>query len=78
MDFCTKTSSMNEDMPILHFDNGEMSKEELQMRQCAALSGIQLSLLETGRWREAGEDTVRKVRDVWVKLKAMNVIVFMH
>ena len=29
MDFCTKVSSINNNVPILHFDNGEMSKEEL-------------------------------------------------
>lgn len=69
MDFCTKVSSENENMPVLHFDNGEMSKQELQMRQCAALSGVQLSLLETGMWRHAGEETVNKVRDVWSKVK---------
>lgn len=71
MDFCTKVSSMNENVPILHFDNGEMSLEELTMRQCAALSGVQLNLLESGRWRNAGEQTVNKVRSVWKKLKGM-------
>ena len=29
MDFCTKVSAMNNNVPVLHFDNGEMSKEEL-------------------------------------------------
>ena len=71
MDFCTKVSSMNDNVPILHFDNGEMSYEELTMRQCAALSGIQLNLLETGRWRQAGESVVNKVRSTWKKLKGM-------
>lgn len=71
MDFCTKVSSQNEDVPILHFDNGEMSIEELTMRQCAALSGVQLNLLESGRWRNAGDDVVKKIRNVWKKLKGM-------
>tara|TARA_Y100001938_G_scaffold151179_1_gene246952 strand:+ start:6732 stop:8252 length:1521 start_codon:yes stop_codon:yes gene_type:complete len=71
MDFCTKVSAANEHIPILHFDNGEMSKEELTMRQCAALSGVQLSLLQTGRWRQAGEETVNKVRSTWKKIKGM-------
>src|SRR5210317_2360756 len=62
MDYATKASSINENVPILHFDNGEMSKEELTLRQCAALSGVQLSLLQTGQWRHAGEDVVKKVR----------------
>ena len=48
-----------------------MSIEELTMRQCAAISGVQLNLLESGRWRNAGDDVVRKVRAVWKKLKGM-------
>ena len=35
MDYSTKVS-LKYDVPVLHFDNGEMSKEELIMRQCAA------------------------------------------
>ena len=71
MDFCTKTSTLNDNIPVLHFDNGEMSEEELIMRQCAALSGVQLNLLESGRWRNAGDETVNKVRSVWKRLKGM-------
>lgn len=69
MDFCTKVSSINNNVPVLHFDNGEMSKEELIIRQCSALSGVPMHLLETGRWRQAGEDTVLKVRETWNKIK---------
>lgn len=68
MDFCTKTAALNENIPILHFDNGEMSFEELTNRQCAAMSGVPLSLIETGRWRYAGETTVNKVRSVFKKI----------
>lgn len=64
MDFCTKASKAH-GIPILHLDNGEMSKEELLMRQCASLSGVPLNLLETGKWRRAGNDIVKRVRDVW-------------
>lgn len=64
MDFCTKASKMH-GIPILHLDNGEMSKEELLMRQCASLSGVPLNLLETGKWRRAGNDIIKKVRKVW-------------
>lgn len=71
MDFCTKVSSLNNNVPILHFDNGEMSIEELTMRQCAALSGVPLNLLESGRWRNAGDEIVNKVRKVWKNLKGM-------
>lgn len=68
MDYATKVS-LKYDVPVLHFDNGEMSKEELIMRQCAALSGVPMHLLESGKWRQAGEDVVQKVRDVWPKIK---------
>tara|TARA_R110001592_G_scaffold323013_7_gene602086 strand:+ start:7336 stop:8850 length:1515 start_codon:yes stop_codon:yes gene_type:complete len=69
MDFCTKVSSINNNVPILHFDNGEMSKEELIVRQCSALSGVPMHLLETGRWRQAGEEVINKVRSTWAKIK---------
>ena len=68
MDYCTKVSAKY-DVPVLHFDNGEMSKEELIIRQCAALSGVSSYLLESGRWREAGPEIVQKVRAVWQKVK---------
>jgi replicative DNA helicase len=71
MDFCTKTSLKYNNIPILHFDNGEMSKEELINRQCAALSGIKLHLIETGQWRQAGEDVVRKMRETFNRVKNM-------
>ena len=69
MDFCTKVSAMNGHVPVLHFDNGEMSKDELIIRQCSALSGVPMHLLETGRWRQAGEEVVTKVRQTWNKIK---------
>ena len=68
MDYSTKTS-LKYNVPVLHFDNGEMSKEELIVRQCAALSGVPSHLLESGKWRLAGEETVNKVRSVWSKIK---------
>ena len=74
MDYSTKVS-MQYDVPVLHFDNGEMSKEELTMRQCAALSGVSMHLLESGKWRKAGADVVKKVRDVWPKIKDLKFYV---
>ncbi len=70
MDFCTKVSEQY-DIPVLHFDNGEMSKEELIMRQCAALSGVPLHLCETGKWRTAGKEVCDKIRSVWPKIKKL-------
>jgi len=68
LDFATKVS-MKYQTPVLHFDNGEMSKEELIFRQCAAMSGVPVYLLESGNWRRAGSDIVKKVRSVWKSLK---------
>ncbi len=70
MDYATKTAAKY-DVPVLHFDNGEMSKEELVIRQCAALSGVPAHLLESGKWRQAGDDTVARVRSVWAKVKKL-------
>ena len=41
-------------VPILHFDNGEMSKEEIITRQASALTGVGHHYLETGLWRQMG------------------------
>lgn len=68
MDFCTKVS-LQHSIPVIHFDNGEMSKEELIMRQCSALSQVPIRLLETGKWRHAGNDIVDRVRNVWNIIK---------
>jgi len=71
MDFCTKTSMSYENVPVLHFDNGEMSREEIMNRQCAAISGVQLHLIETGKWRRAGEEIVSKMRKALKQVKDM-------
>lgn len=68
MDFCTKMS-FTHNIPVLHLDNGEMSKEELIMRQCSALSKVPIRLLETGQWRYAGQEIVDKVRNAYEKVK---------
>jgi replicative DNA helicase len=64
LDFTTKVSEQYE-VPVLHFDNGEMSKEELIFRQCAAMSKVPMYLLESGNWRKAGAEIVDNVRSVW-------------
>lgn len=69
MDYCIKVSCST-GIPVLHLDNGEMSEEELLMRQCASMSGVPIRLLETGQWRQAGEEVVNKVRSVWQKIKS--------
>ena len=72
MDFCTKTSAMYNNVPVLHLDNGEMSREEITDRQCAAITGVPLHLVETGKWRNAGKEIVDKMRDGLQKIKGMN------
>ena len=52
IDFVTKMSKEH-GIPVLHFDNGEMSKIELQMRQCSAISGVPMYLIESGKWRNS-------------------------
>ncbi|MBN86807.1 MAG: hypothetical protein CL885_04720 [Dehalococcoidia bacterium] len=71
MDFCTKTSSQYKNLPVLHLDNGEMSKEEITNRQCASMSGVPLHLIETGQWRQAGKEVVGQVRNAFDKIKDM-------
>jgi replicative DNA helicase len=68
LDFITKVGIEYDDAIILHFDNGEMSEEELSMRQCAAISGVPMHLLETGEWRMSKE-TTNKVRGSFKKVK---------
>lgn len=68
LDFCLKTSKLNNFIPILHFDNGEMSQKELTMRLAASMSGVPLHLIETGKWRR-NQVTEDKVRSVWPKIK---------
>jgi len=75
MDFTTKAAALNDSVPVLHFDNGEMSEEELIFRQCSALTGIPDYLLQTGKWRTSSygewsqEEVVSKVRSAWDKVK---------
>lgn len=53
LDYVTRVSSEHQNVPILHFDNGEMSMLELQMRQVCALSGVPMYLIESGKWRSS-------------------------
>ena len=70
LNFATKVSAAYNHTPVLHFDNGEMSETEIVMRQCAALSGVPLTFLENGKWRQ-NKDFVKKVRETWPKIKNM-------
>lgn len=72
LDFCLKTSQLNDFIPILHFDNGEMSLHELTMRLCASMSGVPLHLIETGKWRR-NPKTEQTVRSVFKEIKKYNL-----
>lgn len=67
-------------VPILHFDNGEMSEEELIFRMVAANSGVPMYLLESGKWRTHGygewtaKEVVDRVRSVWKKLDGLEIL----
>lgn len=88
LDFVTKISADNDNVPILHFDNGEMTKKELQMRQASALSGVPMYLIETGKWRDSSyvdpttmkeysaEETRTKVYNAVQKMKTLNFYYF--
>lgn len=70
LNFTTKVSLAYDDVPILHFDNGEMSETEIIMRQCAALSGVPMNFIESGKWRQ-NEEFVKKIRKTWPLIKKM-------
>jgi replicative DNA helicase len=76
LDFCIQASKLNGGIPVLHFDNGEMSKEELMGRLCSSMSGVPLHLIETGKWRRAGKEVIDKVRSVWPRIKKLNLYYF--
>lgn len=66
-DICSRAGVAN-NVPVLHYDNGEMSYEEIQNRAVAALTGVPLFFIENGQWRNNAEST-RKVRELWKKIK---------
>ena len=51
LDYCIKVAAKY-NVPVIHFDNGEMSEEELNMRAVAAISGVPMYLLESGKWNK--------------------------
>lgn len=79
LDYLLKTAYKYK-VPVLHFDNGEMSEEELVFRMVACASGIPVHLLESGKWRTHGyqdlsaEQVVDKVREVWKNIKGIKIL----
>lgn len=68
MEYCSYIGAKH-NIHVLHFDNGEMSLQELQQRQVAAHSGVPMHLLRKQQWRRAGPEIVAKVRKVWDDIK---------
>lgn len=68
MDECCYVGDKH-DIPVLHFDNGEMSIEELTFRRASALSGVPHYLVESGKWRN-NPQTAQKVRAALEKVKS--------
>lgn len=79
LDYLLKTAYKYK-VPVLHFDNGEMSEEELIFRMVACASGIPVHMLEDGSWRTHGyqdlssKEVVEKVREVWNHIKGIKIL----
>jgi len=50
-------------------DDSPLTDEEL-MRECASLAGVPFILLESGKWRKAGDIVRAKIRDAYGLLMA--------
>lgn len=63
MDIATKISEKY-NVPILHFDNGEMSERELQYRRLSALSGVNYYDIESGKWCQSPSSVAKLKRAI--------------
>ena len=75
MEYCSYIGKKH-NIHVLHFDNGEMSLQELQQRQVAMHSGVPMHLLRKQKWRCAGPEIVAKVRKVWDDIKKHKIKFF--
>jgi replicative DNA helicase len=79
LDYLLKTSYKYK-VPVLHFDNGEMSEHELIFRMVSGISGVPIHLLESGKWRTCGykdwssKEVVERVRSVWKQMKGIKIL----
>lgn len=71
--YLTEVAAKYGDLPILHLDCGEMSKEELQFRATCMFSKghIPFHALETGLWRKNQDFTDKLRKDVFPKVKKL-------
>lgn len=71
LDYATKVADRY-GIPIIHFDNGEMTKQEIMFRQCAALADVPHYMVESGEWVKS-EELTKKVRSLWPIVKKMEL-----
>ena len=71
-DICFKTA-IKHNIPALILDT-EMSRQEMQFRMAASISGVPMWYIETGNWRK-NKDMVDKVRNALEEMKQYN---YMH
>jgi replicative DNA helicase len=69
MGYGMQLSNMH-DIPILHLDNGEMSKEELQIRATATLSGVPSYFIESGQFRK-NQAMFKKIKQIYPLVKKL-------
>lgn len=67
-DLAMKTAQRN-GLKALILDT-EMSREEMQFRMAASISGVPMHFIETGKWRKS-EAYVKKIRDSYEKMKLL-------
>lgn len=63
MDIATKISEAYK-VPVLHFDNGEMSERELQYRRLSSMSGVGFYEIESGKWANNPQSVTRLRRAI--------------
>jgi len=80
IDYVSKASKENGDIPVLHLDNGEMSADELKLRQVAAVSGINLDLIASGKWRNVSyiDSDGREVSEKEVRRKVYDAATYLE
>ena len=74
IDYAMQTG-LKYNIPVLHFDNGEMSEDEIMNRLISNLSKVPYKDIEHGTWRNDPEYT-RRVRDALAIIKDQKFIYF--
>ena len=80
IDYVSKASKENGDIPVLHLDNGEMSADELRDRRVSAISGINLDIIASGKWRNTSyiDSDGREVSEKEVRRKVYDAAMYLE